>query len=364
MKSEINFMEHAIELAKKGIYTTSPNPSVGCVITEGNKILSQSFHLRSGSDHAEVIALRKLNKKVNSKMTMYVTLEPCCHFGKTGPCTKAIIESGIKNIFVSVLDPNPKVKGKGIRELRSNGINVKVGLCKSLSEDINRGFFSRITRKIPFVIAKQAISMDHKITNPKNKWISNRDSRKDVQYYRAKSCAILVSSKTIRYDNPTLKAKLTKKDLDSKFLISQPIRVALDSNLSLKPDKYKFFSGPEKKIVFNSLKNFFHKEKNIDFIKVKIDKSGLNLKEILKILALKYEINNLFIEPGAKLLKTLLAKSLVDELILYKSSDIIGKSGLQSFNDFSHTLKNTSISTHSVMKFSNDVRIIYKILGK
>tara|TARA_X000000368_G_scaffold140289_1_gene110372 strand:+ start:1281 stop:2375 length:1095 start_codon:yes stop_codon:yes gene_type:complete len=364
MKSEIHFMERAIELAKKGIYTTSPNPSVGCVISEGNKILSESFHLRSGSDHAEVIALKKLNKKINSKMNMYVTLEPCCHFGKTGPCTKAIIESGIKNIFISVLDPNPKVKGKGVRELRSHGINVNIGLCRSLSEDINRGFFSRIIRKIPFVIAKQAISMDLKITSPKSKWISSKDSRKDVQYYRAKSCAILVSSKTIKSDNPSLKAKLTKKDLDSKILINQPIRVVLDSNLSLRPDKYKFFCGSDKKIVFNSTKNFFHKEKNIDFVKVKTDKSGLNLKEILKILASRYEINNLFIEPGARLLNTLLSKNLVDELILYKSPDIIGKSGLQSFGNFDQIPKNTNIFVQSLMKLSNDVRIIYKILRK
>ena len=135
MKSDKNFMEHAIELAKKGIYTTSPNPSVGCIITEKNKILSMAYHLRSGSDHAEVIALKKLKKNINSKMNMYVSLEPCCHTGKTGPCTKSIIDSGIKNInIVSTLDPNPKVKGKGVKKLRKNGINVNVGLCKAESQ--------------------------------------------------------------------------------------------------------------------------------------------------------------------------------------------------------------------------------------
>ena len=231
MKSDKQFMEFAIELAKKGIYTTSPNPSVGCIITEKNKILSKAYHLRSGSDHAEVLALKKLNKRVNSKMNMYVSLEPCCHTGKTGPCTKSIIDSGIKNVFVSTLDPNPKVKGKGVKELRNNGINVNVGLCKKKSQEINKGFFKRIIKKTPYVIAKQALSSDFKINGSKNKWISNSKSRTDVQYFRAESCAILVSSKTIKTDNPSLKVKLKKNDLGLKDNIKHPIRIVLDLSL-------------------------------------------------------------------------------------------------------------------------------------
>ena len=364
MKSDKNFMEHAIELAKKGIYTTSPNPSVGCIITEKNKILSKAYHLRSGSDHAEVIALKKLRKKVNSKMNMYVSLEPCCHTGKTGPCTKSIIDSGIKNVFVSTLDPNPKVKGKGVKELRKNGINVNVGLCKAESQNINKGFFSRILKKTPYIIAKQAISKDFKITNPKSKWISNSESRKNVQFMRARSCAILVSSKTIKNDNPALKVKLKKEDLGLKEPIKHPIRVAIDTSLSLNFDNYKFFSGKEKKIVFNSILNSFDDRKNIDFIKVRTDKTGLNLKSIFKILASKYHINNLFIEPGANLLETLICKKLVDELILYKSPNIVGELGSLTFNAEDKIKKYKNIVEESVMEFSKDVRIRYKFLRK
>lgn len=364
MKSDKQFMEFAIELAKKGIYTTSPNPSVGCVITEKNKILSKAYHLRSGSDHAEVLALKKLNKRVNSKMNMYVSLEPCCHTGKTGPCTKSIIDSGIKNVFVSTLDPNPKVKGKGVKELRNNGINVNVGLCKKKSQEINKGFFKRIIKKTPYVIAKQALSSDFKINGSKNKWISNSKSRTDVQYFRAESCAILVSSKTIKTDNPSLKVKLKKNDLGLKDNIKHPVRIVLDTNLSLDLNKYKFFKGKEKKIVFNSLLNSSDKEKNIDFIKVREDKSGLNIKNVLNILALKYEINNLFIEPGAKLLDTLLQKRLLDKLVLYQSPHIIGNLGLTTLNMENKVIKDKTIVTESIMNFSNDVRIIYKFLRK
>ncbi len=357
-------MEYAIELAKKGIYTTSPNPSVGCIITEGNKILSEGYHLKSGSDHAEVIALKNLKNKVNNETCMYITLEPCCHTGKTGPCTDTIIKSGIKNIFISMLDPNPLVKGKGVKKLRSNGISVNIGLCKDLSEKINRGFISRVTKKIPYVTAKQAISMDYKITNPKSKWISSAQSRKDVQYFRAKSCAILVSSKTIIKDNSKLKIKLKKSDLNNNEKIIHPIRIVLDTNLSLNINKYNIFEGKEKKIIFNSISTSYNENKNIDFIKIRKDKNGLRLKNIFNILAIKYEINNLYIEPGSKLLNTLVSYNLIDELVFYKSPEIIGKLGLSTLVINSKPSKNISIVTESITKISNDVRIIYKFLRK
>ena len=364
MKSEIFFMERAIDLAKKGTFTSSPNPSVGCVIVEGNKILSESFHLKSGTEHAEIIALKKLKKKINKKMIMFVNLEPCCHQGKTGPCTRAIIDSGIKNIVVSMLDPNPKVKGKGVKELRSNGINVDVGLCKEKSKKINLGFISRFEKKRPYVLTKQAISLDFKITNPSSKWISNKQSRDDVHYLRAKSCAILVSSNTIISDNPKLTVRIDKSKLNIDNKLRNPVRVVLDTKLSLNINKYNFFNGKDKKIVFNSLLNNTNTEKNIDFVKVEKDKSGINLKSIMRILAEKYEINYLMVEPGKKLFTNLLLKNLLDEIVIYKSSVIIGDSGLSCIGSIKSFSKENIIHTESITKFSNDVKIIYKILRK
>jgi diaminohydroxyphosphoribosylaminopyrimidine deaminase/5-amino-6-(5-phosphoribosylamino)uracil reductase len=365
MKSEIFFMERAIELAEKGIYTTSPNPSVGCVIVEGAKIISEGFHVKQGSDHAEIIALKNLKKKVNKKMVMYVTLEPCCHHGNTGPCTQSIINSGIKNIVISMLDPNPKVHGKGVKELRSEGINVQIGLLRKESMLINRGFISRIINKTPYIIAKQAISLDFKIAGLKNyNQISGAESRKDVHYMRARSCAILVGSQTVVKDNPKLTTRLNKKDIGINEKIRNPIRVVLDTGLNLQTNKYDFFTGADKKVVFNSLSSSFDRRKNIDFVKVKKDASGLNIKSIMRILAESYEINNLLIEPGSKLLTSLLAKNIIDELVLYQCPVFIGEAGISSCEIKANMLKNEYINIDSVKIFANDVRISYKFKRK
>ena len=362
MKSEIFFMEKAIDLAKLGKYSVTPNPMVGCIITEKNKILSEAYHNKAGCDHAEVIALKKLKRKVNKNMSMYVTLEPCCHTGKTGPCSDFIIDSGIKNIFVAMLDPNPKVKGKGIKKLRLNGINVQVGLCRDKAKEINKGFISRLTKKRPYVIAKQALSIDNKITNPRSKWLSGANSRKDVHFLRAISCAILVGSNTIHEDNPALDVRLNKKDFLTTDKIRNPVRIVLDSELNLNIDKYKFFRGKEKKIIFNNILDKKDMSKNIDYVKVKKDSLGLNLNLILSILAEKYDINYLMIEPGTKLLKSLIKKDILDELIIYKCPLIVGKSGLTSLSVEKKINGKKSILLESVKKISNDVRITYKFL--
>ena len=359
MKSNKIFMRQAIKISKKGIYTTSPNPSVGCVITEREKIIAEGYHKKPGSEHAEINALRNLKDKINKNMTMYISMEPCCHQGRTGPCTEAIIKSGIKNVIIAMIDPNPLVKGKGVKLLKKNGINVEVGLCKDEAKLINNGYIKRIEKKIPYVIAKQAISMDHKISGKKNSWISNSLSRKDVQKLRAKACAIMVGSNTVKIDNPYLTARLDSQKLASYVKIKNPIRVVLDTNLKLDIKKYNFFKGFDKKIIFNSLLSSCNEKKNIDYVKVKKDKSGLNIRSILKILALKYEINNLLIEPGSELLTSLIKKNLLDELIIYKAPIMIGDKGLKSFN-LNDRIANNKIQLDSVKIFGNDVRIKYK----
>jgi len=353
-------MQNAIDLAMKGRYTTSPNPNVGCVIVEGNKILSRSYHAKSGKDHAEVIALKKLKKKVNNQMVMYLNLEPCCHTGKTGPCTKTIIESGIKNVEIAMFDPNPVVKGKGVKELRKNGIAVNVGLCKNEAIKINNDFITRHNKNRPYIVLKQAISADFRITNPQNRWISSKLSREDSHFHRAESCAILVGSNTVRNDNPRLNVRLTKKKLLISESIRQPIKIILDSKLSLNINKYKIFDGKTKKIVFNSVETKFDKKKNIDFIKVNREKIGLNLISIMKILTNDYEIKRLLVEPGKELFSNFLSKEIFDEIIYYKSPIFVGKSGLHNINTTKSYLKNRFLIIDSVKILSNDVKITYK----
>ncbi len=364
MKSEIIFMNHAIDLAKKGLYSTTPNPSVGCVIVENGEIISEGFHLKAGLDHAEIIALKKINKQINKNMTMYITLEPCCHHGRTGPCTKQIIDLGIKNIFVAMLDPNPKVNGKGVEILRKNGINVHVGLCKNEAKKINQGYISRIVNKLPYIIAKQAMSIDCKINSPNKKWISNSFSREDSHILRASSCAIMVSANTVKSDNPKLTARINPKKLEFNRKIKNPIRVILDNNLNLNVNKYFVFKGNEKKIIFNSVSSFKNLEKNIDYIKVEKDKSGLKLKKIFSILASTYEINILLIEPGQKLLTSLLQKKILNELIIYKCPVILGNSGLDFCLLQNNTFQNKNISLKSINKLLNDVKINYEFFSK
>jgi len=360
MRSKKFFMMKAIDIAKKGIYTTSPNPSVGCVITEREKIIAKGFHKMPGLEHAEINAFKNLKKKINKNMTMFISMEPCCHQGRTGPCTEAIIESGIKNVIIAMLDPNPIVKGKGVKLLKKNGINVEVGLCKDEAKLINEGYIKRTEKKIPYVIAKQAVSIDFRISGNKNTWISNSLSRQDVQKLRAKVCAIMVGSNTVKNDNPYLTARIDLKKLPAEVKIKNPIRIVLDTDLKLDITKYNFFKGPEKKIIFNALSSLNVEKKNIDYIKVRKDKNGLNLYSILKILATKYEINNLLIEPGSLLLTSLMKKNLIDELIIYKAPIIIGNKGLKSHSLNDKIYNNKVIQLDSIKTFGNDVRIKYK----
>lgn len=364
MKSEIYFMQRAIDLSKLGKYNVAPNPMVGCVITEKNKIISEGYHSKFGSDHAEIVALKKLKKKINNNMIMHVSLEPCCHIGKTGPCVDSIINSGIKNINIAMLDPNPLVKGKGVKKLRAHGINVKVGICNKEAKIVNKGFISRVVKNKPYVTIKQAVSIDNKISNPKSKWLSNKESRKDVQFLRAESCAILIGSETLYKDNPKLNVKLKKSDLKTNLKIRNPIKIVLDSKLSKKITDYKFFKGSGKKIIFNNIVTNFDRENNIDYIKVGKNNLGLNIESILKILAKKYQINYLMVEPGEKLLKSFILKNLIDDLIIYKCPVIIGKFGLDAFSTNSKYLKKNIIEIDTIKQMSNDVKITYKFKKK
>ena len=178
-----------------------------------------------------------------------INLEPCCHYGKTAPCTKTLINSGIKNIEIAMLDPNPKGERQGgVKELRKNGIKVNVGSCKIEAVKINKDFVTKHEKNRPYIIIKQAVSLDSKISSPNKKWISNKFSREDGHYLRAQSCAILVSSKTIINDNPKLNVRLTKKKLSIKSNIRHPIIVILDSNLTVDITRFKVLKQKQKKL--------------------------------------------------------------------------------------------------------------------
>ncbi|MEO5813344.1 MAG: bifunctional diaminohydroxyphosphoribosylaminopyrimidine deaminase/5-amino-6-(5-phosphoribosylamino)uracil reductase RibD, partial [Rhodanobacter sp.] len=202
-------MAHALRLAERGLYTTQPNPRVGCVLAHGDKIVGTGFHQRAGEPHAEVFALREAGARSRGA-TAYVTLEPCAHYGRTPPCAEALIAAGVVRVVVAAEDPNPHVAGRGMEMLRAAGITVDVGLMRDAARELNVGFFSRMERSRPWLRVKLAMSLDGRtaLANGESQWITSEPARSDVQRWRARSSAILTGSGTVLADNPHLTVRL------------------------------------------------------------------------------------------------------------------------------------------------------------
>ena len=289
-------MKKVLELAKKGFYSTHPNPRVGAILVKNNIIIGKGYHQHPGLHHAEHLAIK--NAKDNCKgSTLYVNLEPCCHFGKTPPCSDLIIEKEIRRVVIASTDPNPIVSGNSIKLFRKHGIEVNVGLLNKESQDLNKGFFSRFIKNKPYVKVKLAISLDGKIAlnNGKSKWITSIASRSDVQQERASCAAILSSSNTILFDNPRFTVR--KKSLVSEIR-KQPTLVILDSSLRVPPGLKIFKKNDRDIFIMTSkdiTKNIERKyKKNVKLFKVPLQKKKINLNNVMKILS-ENEINELCI---------------------------------------------------------------------
>ena len=232
-------MARALELAARGLYTTDPNPRVGCVVVRDGRVLGEGWHARAGEAHAEVLALRAAGSEARGA-TVYVTLEPCSHTGRTPPCTDALIAAGVSRVVCPSADPNPRVGGSGIERLRSAGIEVSVGLLGAEARDLNAGFFSRFERGRPYIRLKMAMSLDAR-TAPAaggRAWISSEEARADVQEWRARSGAVLTGAGTVRIDDPRLDVRLAYGSW-----VRQPLRVLLDPLLSCAAGAKIFHGG-------------------------------------------------------------------------------------------------------------------------
>ncbi|XBC44254.1 MAG: bifunctional diaminohydroxyphosphoribosylaminopyrimidine deaminase/5-amino-6-(5-phosphoribosylamino)uracil reductase RibD [Buchnera aphidicola (Schlechtendalia peitan)] len=327
--NDIFYMKKAIKVAKKGIFTTSPNPNVGCIIVKHNVIIGIGWHKKTGGAHAEIHALRQAGKK-SKGATAYVTLEPCSHFGKTPPCCIALIQSGISRVVISVLDPNPKISGKGVEWLKKEGISVKVGVISEESENINKGFFQRMRIGIPWIQLKLASSIDGRtaLSNGLSKWITSKQSRKDVQIYRKKSDAIISSSSSIIIDDSLLTVRnVTKKRNITKCLnnfkkIKQPLRVIIDSKNRITP-LHQCIKEPGK-ILLIRLKNDNNTwPNNVEQIILNNTESNINLIDLLKFLG-NLQLNTILIESGATLSGAFLKLNIVNELIIYLAPKLLG----------------------------------------
>ena len=369
----IRFMRFAIKLAKKGLGRTSPNPAVGSVVVKNRKIIGRGYHEKAGLLHAEVNALLDAGKKAKGS-TLYVTLEPCSHFGRTPPCVQAIIKAGVKKVVVGSIDPNPKVKGKGIRALERNGIEVIKDVLRDECLSLNETYVKYITKKTPFVVLKLATTLDGKIATSTgdSKWITSLESRRYAHRLRSLVDCVMVGSGTILKDDPGLTVRLVKG--------KNPARAVLDSSLTI-PVKAKIFASRNERVfVFTSAKSSkkrfppFSKggrggfkiklleEKGAEVIRVKESKDGLSVKDVLKELG-KRGVTSVLIEGGARLAASALKEGVVDKAIFIIAPKIIGGDGVDCVGSIGTKMVNDVLDLKKIeiRKLGKDIIVEWRL---
>jgi diaminohydroxyphosphoribosylaminopyrimidine deaminase/5-amino-6-(5-phosphoribosylamino)uracil reductase len=314
-------MAHALRLAERGLFTTQPNPRVGCVIAQAAHVVGEGWHQRAGEPHAEVFALREAGDRARDA-TAYVTLEPCAHHGRTPPCADALVAAGVARVVIAVEDPFPQVAGRGIERLRAAGIAVDTGLMRDAARELNIGFFSRIERGRPWVRLKLAMSLDGRtaLANGESKWITGEAARADVQRWRARSSAILSGSGTVLADDP----RLTVRGLDGESF-QPPLRVVLDRALRV-PHSFHVLddSAPTLLLHDAGLAAENKLPAGVQHAGMPLDaQHRFDLTAVLAMLA-ERDINELQVEAGARLGGALLAAGHVDEFLLYVAPILFG----------------------------------------
>jgi diaminohydroxyphosphoribosylaminopyrimidine deaminase/5-amino-6-(5-phosphoribosylamino)uracil reductase len=344
-------MARALELAARGLYTTDPNPRVGCVVANSQRVLGEGWHVRAGEPHAEVLALRAAGAQARGA-TAYVTLEPCNHTGRTPPCADALIAAGVARVVCSSRDPNPKVAGGGIERLRSAGIDVAVGALADQARQLNAGFFSRFERGRPWVRLKLAMSLDARTSaHGEERWISGEASRADVQTWRARSSAVLTGAGTVRSDDPRLNVRL-----NYGAWVRQPLRVVLDTNLTCAPTAKVFNGGGA--LVFAATDTPLKPTPGVEIEQVPRRPGGLDLSTVVKRLA-ERDINELLVECGATLAGAFMTARLVDELVLYVAPKLLGNDAAPLV--YLDALAATSLPPFEIrdtQRFGTDLRLI------
>lgn len=316
------YMSRALQLARRGLYTTHPNPRVGCVLVVNNQILAEGWHAYSGGPHAEIIALDEAGEAARGA-DCYVTLEPCVHTGKTPPCTDALINAGIRRVVLAAIDPNPAVAGKGAEQLARHGITVATGLLEQQAQSLNCGFYSRMQKGRPYVRCKLAMSLDARtaMADGTSQWITGAAARRDVQHFRAQSAAILTGIDTVLADDPGLDVR----DIDIGN--RQPLRVILDRKLRI-PKDAKILRIPGQSIVFTVYGCPDREKALVDagVQVIRIDSSGEKdfLVGVMRFLAREQQINEVLVECGPTLAGSLLQAGLLDELIVYMAPVLLG----------------------------------------
>lgn len=314
-------MARALRLARRGLCTTDPNPRVGCVLVRDGEIVGEGWHERAGGPHAEVHALVQAGERARGA-TAYVTLEPCCHHGRTPPCADALVAAGVARVVAAMVDPNPKVGGEGLARLVAAGIAVESGVMQAEAEALNPGFIMRMRHGRPFVRCKLAMSLDGRtaMANGESKWITSEAARHDVHHLRARSSAIMTGVGTVLADDPALTVRLDGEK------IRQPLRVVLDTHLRT-PPQARLLDAPGRTLIVTASRNqVLHDalaRDNVTVVTLSEYDDSIDLPAVMRYLAAQ-QINEVLLEAGATLNGAMLRAGLIDELIIYMAPHLMG----------------------------------------
>ncbi|MGZ8184542.1 MAG: bifunctional diaminohydroxyphosphoribosylaminopyrimidine deaminase/5-amino-6-(5-phosphoribosylamino)uracil reductase RibD [Methylobacter sp.] len=350
------YMARAINLAKKGRYTTDPNPRVGCILVRDDAVIGEGWHVKAGQGHAEVEALKNVPDAKGA--TAYVTLEPCSHHGKTPPCCDALIKAGISRVVAAMQDPNPQVSGSGLEKLKAAGIEVCCGVLQEDALALNRGFIKRMTENRPFVRSKLAMSLDGRtaMASGESKWITSDKSRADVQRLRAESSAILTGINTVLADDPALNARV-----DGDVL--QPHRVVLDTHLNM-PVSAQIVKLPGRSLVLTCAedrqKQRALQQAGFEVYQLPGKNGRLDLYAVMDFLA-GQQINELLVEAGSVLNGALLDEGLVDEYVVYMAPCILGDQGRGLFKlpGLQQMADKKQLKLRDVRQVGQDLKLTY-----
>jgi diaminohydroxyphosphoribosylaminopyrimidine deaminase/5-amino-6-(5-phosphoribosylamino)uracil reductase len=347
-------LSRALDLAARGLYTTDPNPRVGCVIVSDERVLGEGWHVRAGEAHAEVNALRAAGAQARGA-TVYVSLEPCSHTGRTPPCADALIAAGVARVVCCTRDPFPKVAGAGIERLQRAGIAVQVGAFSEEARGLNVGYFSRHEHGRPYVRLKLAMSLDGRTAaaGGGRTWISGEVSRGDVQTWRARSSAVLTGAGTVRSDDPQLNVRLNYGPW-----VRQPVRVVLDPQLS-SPRAAKIFDPAEEALVFAAPETPVGSFKDLKVERIPRAAGGLDLEAVMQNLTAR-EVNELLVECGPTLAGALIARRLVDELVLYVAPKLLGEDAPPLLHVKGGNQPLPQFELRDSQRFGDDMRLILK----
>lgn len=369
MASDLEYMALAIQLAKQGLYTTSPNPRVGCVLVKNDDIIGQGFHIKAGDGHAEVNAIADAKQRGNNTAgaTAYVTLEPCSHFGRTPPCSQGLIDAGIVRVVGAMTDPNPQVAGNGFDMLRAAGIEVVDNCLAAESAKLNPGFIKRMSMAgenktaLPYVRLKMAISLDGRtaMQSGESQWITGPEARAEVQRLRAQSCAIICGADSVLIDDPSMNVRI---ETDSR----QPLRVIIDSQHRVMPTA-KIFTHSGKVLIVSPTKAtqpITSDVSEVNYIQAQaIENNGrqqVDLKDLLAALA-RQGINEVLVETGATLAGAFVEQNLVDELVIFTAPTLLGSDARPAFNlPFAQMNQQIRWSWQDVRMVGNDLKLVLK----